>query len=143
MPYGFGTSGAFTTGDIGAGRQFTRLRGPVLIGAQGPSALGDFTTGKVAILNPPSIYNISTAPADMSLTAEQYLSTASTIGFVYIPITTGSLSSGTAPTMINKNAAMAFDANLKILWIYTTDNGWRGIGATSSGGNLWVTSSGP
>lgn len=71
-----------------------------------------------------------------------FYSTAATAPNLYIPATTGALSTAAAPMLLSTYMVpIAFDTVGKQLWIYSSNTGWVGIGPTSSGGNLWVTSS--
>lgn len=141
-PLGFGSTGIFSSsGDIGGGRQYTRLRGPVLVGAAEPSGLGVFSTASQTLVNPPSIVNVSTAPADFLMNAGVTLSTLSATGFVYIPMTTVGFSSSTAAAQIGptpspptlKGAAIVFDGARNKLSVYSTEAGaWLSVTLTCS-----------
>src|SRR5262245_36430272 len=141
MPLGWGSTGVFSSsGDVGGGRQFTRLLGPLLVGGQSPSGLGMFSTASQTVLNPPSLVNVSTAPSDMIMNAGVFLSTLSVTGYVYIPTTTVGFSSSTnaavgpvpAPPTI-RGAALVFDSARKKLSIYSTDVGdWVSVTLSSS-----------
>src|SRR2546422_2332291 len=98
MPYGFGTTSVFTSsagGDIGGGRYYTRFRGPLLVGQANDMAGGTVGTPNAA----PHVANISTQPSDFLLVAPgQFISTAVTVGLVYVSQTTATLVPGVAPT---------------------------------------------
>ena len=71
-----------------------------------------------------------------------FYSTAVTSPNLYIPATTGTLSTAAAPMLISTFCVpIYFDVGGKQLWVYSSVTNWVGIGPTSSGGNLWVTSS--
>ena len=77
-----------------------------------------------------------------AISAGGYYSTAATAANLYIPATTGALSTAATPMLASTyGVPIAFDTVGKQLWIYSSNTGWVGIGPTSSGGNLWVTSS--
>ncbi len=139
MPLGWGSSAAFTTGDPGAGRQFTRLRAPLLLGATNDLTL----SGAGASVSPPHIVNVSTAPADfLGVHAGQFLvSSATTVnGLVYLMQSTflmtssGGTSSGPTPTpAILKGAALMYDSVANKLIVFSTvNNFWMGVTLTSS-----------
>ncbi len=143
MPLGFGgpvfTSSA--AGDIGGGRQYTRLRGPILIG--NPRSADSPAAGGLASATPPHIVNVSTARGDMlasvvstfalastsdvGTSSGLNVSTAAPIGLVYISMATGAGnliaagSTANAPTGLPGGAsgvAMAYDAAAKTLALY-------------------------
>jgi len=141
MPLGWGTSAAFTTADPTAGRQYTRLRGPLLVGAQ-----NDLVTAAAgASISPPDIMNVSTMRADLLIMGNlgNMSSSTGTVnkGFVYIPFSTYSLSSssGTSsgppptPTVANAGVAIAFDTITSRLCVFSTVIGeWRSMPAVTS-----------
>src|SRR5262249_4141692 len=96
MPFGLGPFGAFSSSDIGAGRQFTRLRAPIFVGMQAVGDLPGIATAGASV-NPPSIINFSTLRGDLLLsvvstvisTAGSNVTTSAPSGLVYISQTTG------------------------------------------------------
>ena len=59
--------------------------------------------------------------------ANALLTTGATVGHLIIPQSTGSFSSGTAPTGLNGGAALVFAANSTSggrLWVYSSLVGW-------------------
>lgn len=152
MPLNYpGSTGQFSTAsDIGGGRQYTRLRGPVVIGHTTRDDFARTSTGGRAanMYAPPSVVNISTTPADISMTGGVALTSAMTVGYLYIPYTTGTgtasvvASSGvnfTAPSPPITSAAgvaLCYDALNKRLMVYSTESGeWFA-------GNIFTCSSG-
>lgn len=137
MPLGWGSSAAFTTADPTGGRQYTRLRGPVLVGAV--ADLASASAG--ASINPPHIMNVSTMRADLLILGNlgnmgSSTATTNVNGFVYIPFSTYSLtssggtSSGPTPTpnVTNAGVALAYDSIAKKLCLYSTVEGeWRSV----------------
>lgn len=146
-----GSTGQFSTsGDIGGGRQYTRMRGPVVIGVTTRDDFARTSTGGrgTTMYAPPSIVNISTQPADVSMTGGQSLTSAATFGYIFIPYTTGTgtanvvASSGvnftapTPPVATAAGVALCYDALNKRLMIYSTESGeWFA-------GNIFTCSSG-
>ena len=141
MPYGYGTTGVITSsaaGDITGSRQYTRLRGPVLVGAGSKADLASASVG--ASVQPPHIANVSTAPADLIMHAGQIFTTATATGYIYIPMTTVGFSSSTNANVgpvvtpaITKGAALIWDAGRKKLSVFSTDlNDWVSVTLTSS-----------
>src|SRR5438270_13934939 len=96
MPLGYGAP-VFTSsagGDIGAGKQYTRLRGPVFLGS--PRSADSPGGGSLASANPPFMLNVSTQLADICLvpttfasTAGVNVSTGTPTGLVWISQSTG------------------------------------------------------
>jgi hypothetical protein len=142
MPLGWGSATFTTSADIGGGRNFTRLKGPLLIGqveGLGSSQFGG-VGGPVGSYSPPHVVNVSTAPADIIMTGGVIMTTSMTVGFTYIGTTTvGFTSSSTAnvgPTpvsVVTKGAALIFDTARKKLSIFSTDVGdWLSVTLSSS-----------
>ena len=106
MPLGWGPNQTFTTSaDIGGGRNYTRFKGPLLIGqveGLGSSAFGG-VGGPTGSYLPPHMVNVSTARGDFLLSvvstfalqtigvssSAANVSTGSPTGLVYISMTTG------------------------------------------------------
>lgn len=139
MPLGWGTSASFSTSDTTAARNYTRLRGPVLLGAQNDLV----NAGAGASLTPPHIMNVSTARAFFNINAGQGIeSSASTVVYGYTPVwvstyslsSSGGTSSGPAPTFPTAfTGAMVYDMVTSRLCIYSTSVGeWRSVGLSSS-----------
>lgn len=138
MPYGWCSTSIFTTsagGDIGGGRNYTRMKGPLLLGSV-KAATGWPSDG----VQVPHIANVSTTPADLIMTAGVVLTTSSTTGYVYIPISAAGFTSsntanvGPTPTPgILKGAALIFNSDRNKLSVYSTDVGdWLSVTLTSS-----------
>ncbi len=117
------------------GSPYTRLRGPVYIGQVGDNAGGPG-------YGPAHVVTVSTTPADLIWPAA-ILSSGATQGFIYVPQTTGTVTSsaGTsnmpAPApftgSMQGGAALVFDANRLKLCVYSTVIGyWVGVTLTSS-----------
>lgn len=132
--------GGFTSSDTSkVGAMPTRLRGPILVGQQNDNA-GSGQTGPT--YPAPHMVTVSTAHGDLMWPAA-IVSSGATQGFVYIPQTTGTVtsSSGTsnmsapAPAVGSQlgGAAFIFDANRLKLCVYSTVAGsWLGVTLTSS-----------
>jgi len=112
MPAGFGPLATLTSssgGDIGGGRYFTRLRGPILIGMGGGAQEVPATQGAVGnayaglTTQGPSIISMSTLRGDMlvsvvssyaqsvvTASSQMNVSTGAPTGLVYISMSTGS-----------------------------------------------------
>ena len=162
MPLGFGGV-VFTSssgGDIGGGRHYTRLRGPVLVGAPSNSdAPGGSFAGKSF---PPHIVNVSTMRGDMlvsvissfaqsvTLTSSALnVSTGTPTGLVYISMSTGAggmiaaASTANAPTGLPggaNGAALVWDAAAMTLALYDPlSSAWLYPHTTSSGAGTVIT----
>lgn len=130
MPFAFGNVATFTSsagGDIGGGRSFTRLKGPVLLGQPNDNA------GASNIIQPPHLVNVSTVSADMlasvsstfASTASVTVSTATPKGLVYITLSSADMiqagSTANAPVGLpggQAGAAILWDSGKKTLAIY-------------------------
>jgi hypothetical protein len=130
MPLGWGSSATLTSADLTGARQYTRLRGPLLVGAQGDvPGIG----GSGASLTAPHIVNVSTMRADVIMTGGITMtsSTATTLvnGFVYIPTSTYTVIAASpvpTPAIANAGAALAYDTATSRLCVFTTvANEWR------------------
>lgn len=141
MPYGAGTTSVFTSGDIGGGRQYTRIRGPLILGADTKSDLAQATPG--ASVQAPHIVNASTMPADLILTAGTFFASSTNTapsGALYLPQSTYSLSSssGTSsgPTPapgILRAVALVYDSLTSRICVFSTVvNEWRSVAVSSS-----------
>lgn len=131
---GYNTFGTSDATKVGSG--FTRLRGPVYVGQ-----IADNTNGGPKY-GPAHVVTVSTTPADL-IWPPALISSAATQGFIFIPQTTGTVTSsgGTsnmsapAPFIGSQQggAALIFDANRLKLCIYSTVVGsWLGVTLTSS-----------
>ena len=133
MPYGFGSSAVFTSsagGDVAGGRQFTRLRGPVLVG--NPIDTPGGTQG--VPWQAPHIANISTALADVLINAPgQFVSTAGATGFLYMSQTTGTSVPDNSPAPgITGMAAIKWDSAAKTIEVWSTVTGaWMRMHSSS------------
>ena len=159
MPLGFGSIGTFTTsGDIGGGRQYTRFKGPLLIGS--PS--GDqASVGTNAGPQPPHLVNVSTARGDMLIsvissfggagaTSSSFnVSTGLPTGLLYISQTTGAGnliaagSTANAPVGLPGGAngvALCWDSAANTLALYDPlSSAWKWPHSTSSGAGATIT----
>ena len=96
MPLGYGPGTFTSSADIGGGRNYTRLKGPLLVGQVESSVLPGLG-GPTGSFSPPHLVNVSTGRGDMllsvvstfSASAGSNVTTSSPIGLVYIPMTTG------------------------------------------------------
>ena len=168
MPYGYGPF-VFTSsagGDIGGGRHYTRLRGPVLLGAvaaENTLAPGGGSAGTLGTpWAVPTIVNISSQKADMlvsvvSSAANPYVTTSSAMnvstgspaGLVYITMATGAGnliaagSTANAPTGLPggfNGVALCFDSAANTLAIYNPQaSAWTWPHSASSGAGAVIT----
>lgn len=163
MPYGYGPF-VFTSsagGDIGGGRHYTRLRGPVLLGA--PSQENTFSGTLGAPWQAPHIANISSQRADMlasvissagnpymGVTSSSFnVSTGTPTGLVYITQATGAGnliaagSTANAPTGLPGGAngvALCWDAAGNTLALYVPQSSaWLWPHSASSGAGAVIT----
>lgn len=169
MPFGFGPSGTFTSsaaGDIGGGRQYTRLRGPVLVGTVSKDDLAGASVG--ASVTPPHMVNVSTVRGDMLVSvissftqaivgasSAYSVSTGSPTGLVYITQTTGAgniiaaASTANAPVGLPggvHGVALLWDAAAKTLAIFDPASAtwmWpHQLGSSGNGASItWSASS--
>ena len=142
MPLGYGSSATFTTADPTAGRQYTRLRGPLLVGAEAKSDLAGASPG--ASVSPPHIMNVSTFKADLyvsggTMNLVSSGTTTNVFGFPYVPISTYQMSAssgafGPTPTpLVLGGAAIVWDSVTTRLCVYSTVAGeWRSVGFSCS-----------
>ncbi len=159
MPLGFGNIGAVTTSDIGAGRSFTRFKGPLLVGSPNDNA------GASSVIIPPSLYNVSTVRADMLLSVISSfsgagatssglnVSTGAPTGLVYITQTTGAgnliaaASTANVPTGLpggNNGVALCWDAAKHTLAVYEPQTSawmWPHFPSTIGDTIVWSASS--
>jgi len=154
MPYGFGKVGTFTTSqDIGGGRNYTRFKGPLLVGEQYSSQLPG---GGVPTVGP-HLVNVSTIPADMLIsvistfgsTTGANATTSAPAGLVYITQTTGSGnliaagSTANAPPGLpggQNGVALCWDSAGGTLALYDPlSSCWKWPHSTSSGAGCVVT----
>lgn len=143
MPYGFGPGSIQTSagGDSAAGRTYTRIKGPLLVGVPPRE---NATNSNV--IQPPHLANVSTARGDMLIsvvssfatgtaTSSSFnVSTGAPIGLVYISQTTGSGnliaagSTANAPTGLPGGAngvALCWDSVKHTLAVYEpATSGW-------------------
>lgn len=167
MPFGFGNAGTLTSssgGDIGGGKHYTRLRGPLVLGIQGDMA----STQSTFVIQPPHVVNISTGRADMLISvvssfanaaavtsSSNNVSTAAPAGLVYISMSTGAGnliaggSTANAPTGLPGGAngvALCWDAVNHTLAVYEPQSSawlWPHNTSVASAGStiVWSASS--
>ena len=168
MPYGYGPF-VFTSsagGDIGGGRHYTRLRGPVLLGApsqENTLAPGGGSAGTLgAPWQAPHLANVSSQRGDMlasviSSAANPYMTTSSSLnvstgaptGLVYISMATGAGnliaagSTANAPSGLPggfNGAALCWDAAAKTIALYDPlSSAWCFPHSASSGAGAVIT----
>src|SRR5689334_4130079 len=128
MPYGYGQVTFTTSGDIGGGRNYTRIKGPLLAGQVESTVL----PGAGAPLQAPHLVNVSTARADLLLSvistatipsgsvgasSALNVSTGSPSGLVYISMTTGTGNLIAAGSTANAPVGLPGGANgVALVW---------------------------
>jgi hypothetical protein len=168
MPLGFGPIGTITSssgGDITGGRNYTRLRGSLLLGSPGQAdipVLSSQTATIGANVQPPHVVNVSTVQADMLISVVSSFagagatssgmntSTGSPKGLVYITQSTGAGnmvhagSTANAPVGLPGGAngvALVWDAVLHTLCVYEPGtSAWMTPHTTTAGAATLVWS---
>lgn len=133
MPLGYNNYASSDTSRVGI--NFTRLRGPVLIGQIKPASNVELSAATAHVIN------VSTQPVDFSMAHGTQLSSTPTQGFVYITQTTSIVitSSGggvlTTPNPAGQagGVALVWDSGRNKLCAYSTVVGsWLTVTLTSS-----------
>lgn len=161
MPLGFGSVATFTTsGDIGGGRAYTRLRGAIIVGAQ-PNDNAFAAGGVSTPWQAPHLVNVSSQRGDMLLTvvssfgagiatsSSLNVSTGSPAGLLYISQSTGAGnliaagSTANAPVGLpggQNGVALCWDSAGSTLAIYDPlSSAWKWPHSTSSGAGCAIT----
>lgn len=99
MPYGYGQNALISSSDATGSRQYTRMRGPVLLGQQESTKIAGMGSGNIS---PAHLVNVSSGPVDFINAATTFananlvtcssgwnVSTGTPKGIVYITMATG------------------------------------------------------
>lgn len=144
MPgYGYGSFGTISSSDTVAGRQYTRLRGPVLLGNQGSSLIGDQSG---ANMSPAHLVNVSTASVNfinamtsfatgVATSSSQNVSTGAPTGIVYITQSTGAGNMVHAASTANAPVGLPGGATgVGVVW----DAAYKTIAIYDPGSSAWL-----